>query len=194
MKRQPRSDDVETILDGLEACHRPAPTPERIGGYVVEGRLGVGGMGEVFLAWDERLQRHVAIKRIRQDIGLSRDQRERFRREAQLAARLSHPAVVQIHTVCEEDDAIVMEYVEGQTLADRLASGRLEIAEILRLACEIAQGLAAAHEAGLVHRDLKAANVIVTPSGAAKILDFGLARPVVRSPEDQIPSTPCGEW
>lgn len=158
--------------------------PERIGHYRVLGRLGAGGMGEVFLAWDERLERRVAIKRIRQDNGLSPLQRERFRREARLAARLSHSAVVQVHDIVEgPDDAIVMEYVEGRTLADLLRE-RLEMPEILRLAREIAEGLAAAHEAGLVHRDLKAANVIVTGSGHAKILDFGLARPVARAPDD----------
>jgi len=155
---------------------------EHIGIYRVEGRIGRGGMGEVFLAWDERLERRVAIKRIRQDAGLSSEQRERFRREARLAARLSHSGVVRIYDLVTEgsDDAIVMEYVEGRTLAERLKSGLLPLAEVLRLAQEITQGLAAAHEAGLIHRDLKATNVIVTPAGHAKILDFGLARPARR--------------
>jgi serine/threonine-protein kinase len=144
----------------------------------VERRLGRGGMGEVFLAWDERLERRVAIKRIRLDAGLSNEQRERFRREARLAARLSHRAIVQIHDLVTEgsEDAIVLEYVEGHTLTERLAAGRMEMAEALSLAREIAAGLAAAHGAGLIHRDLKAANVIVTRDGQAKILDFGLAR------------------
>ena len=160
---------------------------EHIGIYRVEGPIGRGGMGEVLLAWDDRLERRVAIKRIRRDAGLSAEQRERFRREARLAARLSHSAVVQIYDLVggESDDAIVMEYVEGRTLAERLVEGRLETAEALRLAGEIAQGLAAAHEAGLIHRDLKAANVIVTEAGHAKILDFGLARPVVRRPGEE---------
>jgi serine/threonine-protein kinase len=166
--------------------HLSTPLPERIGVYRVEDRLGRGGMGEVFLARDERLERRVAIKRIRQDSGLSPEQRERFRREARLAARLSHSAIVQIHDLVTEgaEDAIVMEYVEGRTLAERLAAGPLEPREALRLAIEIADGLATAHEAGLIHRDLKAANVIVTPAGHAKILDFGLARPTTRSPAD----------
>jgi serine/threonine-protein kinase len=137
-------------------------------------------MGEVFLAWDERLERRVAIKRIRRDSDSSLEQRERFRREARMAARLSHSAIVQIYDLVTEgdEDAIVMEYVEGRTLAERLAGERLTTAEALRLFLEIATGLAAAHEAGLIHRDLKAANVIVTGAGHAKILDFGLARPV----------------
>jgi tetratricopeptide (TPR) repeat protein/predicted Ser/Thr protein kinase len=159
--------------------------PERIGRYRIEGRLGSGGMGEVFLAWDEPLQRHVAIKRIRREAGLSGRQRGRFLCEAHRTARVSHPNVVQIFDLLVEDEAIVMEYIEGRTLGERLAAGRLEMAQVLRLALEIARGLAAAHEAGLVHRDLKAANVLITRAGEhAKIVDFGLAQPVVRKPED----------
>jgi serine/threonine-protein kinase len=159
---------------------------EYIGVYRVERRIGHGGMGEVFLAWDERLDRPVAIKRIRHE-ELSEIQRERFRREAQTAARLSHPAIVQVHDLVageEFGDAIVFEYVEGQTLGKQLAAGAPSLPEALRLGREIAEGLAAAHEAGLIHRDLKADNVIVTPSGHAKILDFGLARPVASKPGD----------
>ena len=128
-------DDQETSPRGLRDGDVSSPFPQRIGVYRVERRLGSGGMGEVFLAWDERLERRVAVKRIRQDSGLSPEQRERFRREARLAARLSHPAIIQIHDLVTEssEDAIVMEYVEGQTLAERLASGRLETAEALRL-------------------------------------------------------------
>ncbi|HSK81307.1 MAG TPA: protein kinase [Thermoanaerobaculia bacterium] len=176
MQWQPRPEDAGTSADGP----RSPSLPDRIGVYSVQGRLGRGGMGEVFLAWDERLERRVAIKRIRQDSDLSPEQRERFRREARMAARLSHSAIVQIHDLVTEgdEDAIVMEYVEGRTLAQRLAGGRLKTAEALRLSLEIATGLAAAHEAGLIHRDLKSANVIVTGDGHAKILDFGLARPM----------------
>jgi serine/threonine-protein kinase len=154
--------------------------PERIGAYRLESPLGRGGMGEVFLAWDERLERAVAIKRIRHDAFVQSHQRERFRREARMAARLSHAAIVQVHDLVSEEsgDAIVMEYVEGPTLAERLARISLGVAEAVHLAKEIAEGLAAAHEAGLIHRDLKAENVVITPSGHAKILDFGLARPV----------------
>jgi len=185
MEQQPRSDDAETIVAGVDAGNRPRPAPEQIGPYRIEARLGFGGMGEVFLAWDDHLERRVAIKRIRQEVGLSPEQRERFRREARMAARLSHPGVVQIYDLICEDSAIVMEYVEGRTLAERLATERLETSEVLRLALEIAEGLAAAHEAGLIHRDLKAANILITRSGHAKILDFGLARPVIRDPDDQ---------
>jgi len=144
-------------------------------------------MGEVFLAWDELLERRVAIKRIRQGSPQTHDQRERFRREARSAARLSHSAIVQIHELIPDlaGDAIVMEYVEGTTLGDRIARGPLPVREALRLAREIAEGLAAAHAAGLIHRDLKPENVIITPQGQAKILDFGLVKPVHAEAEDQ---------
>jgi serine/threonine-protein kinase len=159
--------------------------PGQIGRYLLAGRLGSGGMGEVFLAWDEQLKRHVAIKRIHPDAGLSFKQQERFFCEAQHTASVSHPNVVQIYDLLVEDEAIVMEYIEGRTLAERLAAERLETAQVLRLALEIARGLAAAHEAKLVHRDLKAANVLITRSEEhAKIVDFGLARPFVRAPGD----------
>jgi serine/threonine-protein kinase len=162
------------------------PLPERIGAYRIESRLGRGGMGEVFLAWDERLERRVAVKRIRLDADLPLSQQERFRREARSAARLSHPAIVQVHDLVsgEAGDAIVMEYVPGVSLAERLASGPLTSAEALRCARQIAEGLAAAHQAGVIHRDLKAENVLLTPGGQAKILDFGLALPVLQEDQD----------
>lgn len=158
----------------------PAPNPDTIGSYRVERRLGHGGMGEVFLAWDDRLGRRVAVKRIRQGTDWAR-QGERFRREARAAARLSHPAIVHIYELVEDSAglAIVMEYVEGRTLADLTADGLPEPALAVRLARDVAEGLAAAHTAGLIHRDLKAENVVVTAEGRAKILDFGLAKPVV---------------
>jgi serine/threonine-protein kinase len=170
----------------MEPLLRPDPFPEQIGRYRILGMLGSGGMGEVFLAWDDQLKRHVAIKRLLQGAELSPEQWERFFREAPNAAKVvCHPNVVQIHDLLSEHEAIVMEYIEGRTLAERLAADRLETAQVLRLALEIARGLAAAHEAGLIHRDLKAANVLITRSGEhAKIVDFGLARPEVRLPED----------
>jgi tetratricopeptide (TPR) repeat protein/predicted Ser/Thr protein kinase len=163
-----------------------APVEERIGAYRLERRLGRGGMGEVFLAHDERLGRRVAIKRVRH--GASPAMRERFRREARAAARLNHSAVVQIYDVLEDGagDAIVMEYAEGRTLREVLRNGLPPLALTVRLAREIAEGLAAAHGAGLVHRDLKAENVIVTPEGHAKVLDFGLAKPMAERSEETL--------
>src|SRR5262245_68824 len=106
-------------------------TPERIGHYRIDSVLGRGGMGEVYLAWDERLRRHVALKRIRPDGPASDAQRARFRREARAAARMSHPAIVQIHDILEDTaagDCIVMEYVRGTTLAEMVAAGPLPAA------------------------------------------------------------------
>lgn len=144
-------------------------------------------MGEVVLAWDERLERHVAIKRLRGDRPMAERQRARFRREARAIARLSHPVIVQIFDLIDGNDGecIVMEYVEGTRL-DRLLTGtRLGLGFVLQLAAELADGLAQAHARGIVHRDLKSENVMVTPSGHAKILDFGLAYMVAPELRDQ---------
>ncbi|MEP7011878.1 MAG: protein kinase [Acidobacteriota bacterium] len=150
---------------------------DRIGPYRLEGRLGAGGMGEVFSAYDERLDRRVAIKLVRPDLA-GTTSRERFRREARAAAGLSHPSIVQIHDIVESErgSAIVMELVDGQSLRHRLAGEPLSCREALRLGREIAEGLAAAHARGVLHRDLKPDNVMITALDHAKILDFGLAQ------------------
>lgn len=151
--------------------------PQQIGPYKILQLLGSGGMGEVLLAHDERLDRKVAIKRIRSDATLP-DQRERFRREARLAARLSHSAIVQVHDLVTEGDVdnLVMEYVEGMNLRALSRQGPLPVSEVLGLGIQIAQGLREAHRHGIVHRDLKTENVLVTPEGQAKIADFGVAK------------------
>jgi serine/threonine protein kinase/tetratricopeptide (TPR) repeat protein len=152
--------------------------PETIGPYRVLERLGRGGMGEVFLAYDERLDRRVAVKRIRPDAGTSPERRERFRREARVSARLNHPAIVQIYDILTEGDLehIVMEHVEGADLHKILARGPLDVPQVMRLARQLSDGLDAAHRQGIVHRDFKAENVLVTASGQAKIADFGIAK------------------
>ncbi|HEY0558310.1 MAG TPA: serine/threonine-protein kinase, partial [Thermoanaerobaculia bacterium] len=159
----------------------PPEDGEHIGPYRIVRILGRGGMGEVFLAWDPRLNRSVAIKRIRHDSVTTPILRQRLLNEAQAVGGLHHPAIVLIYDLLEDggDDCIVMEYVEGGSLAERLNdSGPLEPALAARLAEEIASGLAAAHGARIIHRDLKSENVMITPSGSAKILDFGLAKPI----------------
>ncbi len=162
--------------------------PQQIGPYRVLQGLGAGGMGEVFLAHDERLDRRVAIKRIRPGAKLAPDQRERFRREARVAARLNHPAIVQVYDILQEGEVehIVMEYVEGTTLRALAAEGPLDLTRALRLAREIAAGLDAAHHEGIVHRDLKTENVLVTRTGHAKISDFGIAKRLLAGPEPDL--------
>ncbi|HKV08189.1 MAG TPA: serine/threonine-protein kinase [Thermoanaerobaculia bacterium] len=159
----------------------------RIGAYELRGHLGTGGMGEVFLAWDRRLARHVALKRIRPDVQSTPERRERFRREARAAAALSHPAIVRVYDLLEGEagDSLVMEYVEGRPLAHLMAEGQIGVARAVRLARQVAEGLASAHALGLIHRDLKAENVMVTADGQAKILDFGLAKQAAAETADE---------
>lgn len=155
----------------------------RVGGYRLVRLLGRGGMGEVYLAFDERLQRQVAIKRVRPDRGDDAAFRARFRREARIVARLNHPAVVQVFDLLEDPlgdggDVLVLEWVDGRSLAALIAEGPLDAHRLLALGENIARGLAAAHQQDLLHRDLKSANVLIGHDGSAKILDFGLARPL----------------
>lgn len=144
-------------------------------------------MGTVWRAWDERLKRRVAAKQIRAEAGVTH-LRARLRREAQAAARLNHPAIVHIYDIVEEEagDWIIMELVRGRTLRQWLdEKGPLDPGMAARLGGEIAEGLAEAHELGILHRDLKAVNVMVTPAGRAKILDFGLAKDLAKKATDQ---------
>jgi len=145
-------------------------------------------MGEVYRAYDSRLDRWVALKIIRPEVSGGKKARERFRREARSAARLSHPTVLQIHDIIEREDGdgIVMELVEGETLGRILKRGPMELDRVMRLAREITEGLAAAHARGIVHRDLKSDNVMITPEDHAKILDFGLAKRLGPSADQSI--------
>ena len=149
----------------------------RLGSFAIESFVGAGGMGEVYKARDTRLDRHVAIKVIRSDIAADPRSRARFAFEARAIAALSHPRICAIHDVAYHDgvDFLVMEFLDGETLADRLRRKRLSLTEALRVAIEIAEALSAAHARGIVHRDLKPGNVMLTPTGA-RLLDFGLAR------------------
>ncbi|MBS1828871.1 MAG: protein kinase [Acidobacteria bacterium] len=151
---------------------------ETINNYEILAPIGAGGMGEVYRARDTRLNREVAIKVLPANMAADADSLHRFQREAQMLASLSHPNIAAIHGL-EIDGvtrAIVMELVEGPTLADRIAAGPIPMDEALPIARQIAEALEAAHEKGIIHRDLKPANVKVTPDGMVKVLDFGLAK------------------
>jgi tRNA A-37 threonylcarbamoyl transferase component Bud32/tetratricopeptide (TPR) repeat protein len=149
----------------------------RLGPYQLEALLGEGGMGQVYRARDTRLGRPVAIKVIREERTKRPDFRIRFQREARATAALNHSHICTLHDVGEQEGAsyLVMEYVDGQTLATRLQEGPLPLDQLLHRAGEISQALAAAHERGIIHRDLKPANLMLTPAGV-KVLDFGLAK------------------
>lgn len=150
----------------------------QIGPYKIESEIGRGGMGVVYLATDTRLDRAVAIKALPPELASDPVRLERFEREAKTLASLSHPNLAGIHGVEEQDGAryLVLEYVDGETLADRLDRGPLPIEDAIELGVQIAAGIEAAHEAGVIHRDLKPANIKITSEGVAKVLDFGLAR------------------
>jgi eukaryotic-like serine/threonine-protein kinase len=150
----------------------------RVGPYEVVVLLGAGGMAEVYRARDTRLGRDVAIKMVSEALGAEGPRRERFEREARLASSLSHPNVVAVYDVGFQDDKpyLVTELLRGETLRERLTKGPVPIATALEWAAQMAQGLAAAHESGIVHRDLKLENVFVTRDGHVKLLDFGIAK------------------
>jgi eukaryotic-like serine/threonine-protein kinase len=153
----------------------------RLGPYEITEKLGEGGMGQVFRARDNRLQRNVAIKILPSTFATDPDRLTRFEREAQVLAALNHPHIAQIYGVEESSGvlALVMELVEGRTLADMLgARSGIPLDEALDIARQIAEALETAHDQGIVHRDLKPANVKVRPDGTVKVLDFGLAKAV----------------
>ena len=156
----------------------PAIAPgTRLGVFAIESFVSAGGMGEVYRARDTRLDRSVAIKVLPPAAAADPRARARFTYEARAIARLSHPRICALHDVGHQDgvDFLVMEYLEGETLAVRLSRKALSLREALRTAIEIAEALVAAHSSGIVHRDLKPGNVMLTASGV-KLLDFGLAR------------------
>jgi eukaryotic-like serine/threonine-protein kinase len=156
----------------------PLPPATQFGPYEIVGPLGAGGMGEVYRARDTRLGREVALKVLPSEVSADAGRRARFEQEARAAAALNHPNIVGLHDVGEQDGVfyIVSELVPGETLAAMLEEGPLATKKLLDIAAQIADGMAAAHAARITHRDLKPGNIIVTPDGRAKILDFGLAK------------------
>src|SRR5262245_20993998 len=150
----------------------------QVGPYRVEARLGSGGMGDVYRARDIKLERDVAIKILPPAFSGDPDRLARFEREARMLAALNHPNIGAIYGLEDVDGrpGLVLELVEGETLADRIARGPVALKDSLAIARQIAGALEAAHDKGIVHRDLKPANVALTSEGTAKVLDFGLAR------------------
>jgi serine/threonine protein kinase len=161
---------------------------QRWGPYEVLSNLGAGGMGEVWRARDTRLRREVAIKALPASVATDPERLARLEREARLLAALNHPNIAAIYGLEDADGSpyLVMECVEGESLAQKLGAGPLPLDDALSISTQIAAGLEAAHGAGIIHRDLKPANVMIRPDGSVKILDLGLARsieePVVGDP------------
>src|SRR3954453_1197329 len=152
----------------------------RLGPYEIVAPLGAGGMGAVYQAGDTRLERTVAIKVLNSALVASPNLRSRFEREAKTISQLNHPNICTLYDVGHEQgtDYLVMEFLQGESLEERLKRGPLPLKELVSIGCDITDALERAHRAGIVHRDLKPGNVMLTKSGA-KLLDFGLAKPLV---------------
>ena len=150
---------------------------KKLGSYEILEQIGAGGMGEVYKARDVRLDRIVAVKVLPPQFAANPERTQRFEREAKTISSLNHPGICTLHDLGQENEIhyLVMEYLEGESLADRLQRGPLPIGEVLRHGADIAEALDRAHRAGIVHRDLKPGNVMLTRDGV-KLLDFGLAK------------------
>ena len=154
----------------------------KLGPYEIVGALGAGGMGEVYRARDTPLDRTVAIKILPAHLSDNPEAKQRFDHEARAISSLNHPNVCALYDVGQQDgtDYLVMEFLEGQTLAERLMKGPLPLEQVLRYGIEICEGLEKAHKTGVIHRDLKPGNVMLTKTGA-KLMDFGLAKAATAS-------------
>jgi serine/threonine protein kinase len=164
-------DEVTVIRDDLVG--------RKIGSFEIVKVIGRGGMGVVYLARDTKLDRSVAIKSMPAKLASDSTAQMRFHREAKLLASLNHPNIAVIYEIIEQEEGasyLVLEYVPGQTLAERIAKGPLKLEEALSIALQIAEAVAAAHEHDVIHRDLKPRNIKLTPNGQVKVLDFGLAK------------------
>src|SRR5579864_3165359 len=151
----------------------------KLGPYEIQSPLGAGGMGEVYRALDTRLDRVVAIKVLASHLSSSPELKQRMEREARAISSLNHPHICQLYDIGSQNgaDYLVMEFLEGETLAEKLRKGALPLAEVFKIAIDVAEALAVAHRSGFVHRDLKPGNIMLT-AGGAKLMDFGLAKPL----------------
>src|SRR5437868_13231778 len=150
----------------------------KLGRYAIRSKIGEGGMGEVYLAEDLQLHRKVALKVLPAEVASNQDRMRRFKQEATAAAALNHPNIAHIYEIGERErmNFIAMEFIDGQTLREKIHRESTELKKLLRYLQHSAEGLAKAHAAGIVHRDLKPDNIMITREGHAKILDFGLAK------------------
>jgi serine/threonine protein kinase len=173
---------VDDSLSSWAKTPRPSESVigRKIGAYDILSLIGAGGMGEVYLARDARLDRQIALKFLPAQFTADPAQVQRFEREARAASALNHPNIITIYEIGQEDDMhfIATEFIEGCTLREIIVKGKMQLRESLAIAAQIAGALAAAHAAGIVHRDIKPENVMIRPDGLVKLLDFGLAKPV----------------
>src|SRR5579864_8608800 len=164
----------------------------KLGPYEIGAPAGAGGMGEVYRARDTRLDRTVAVKILPARLSADPDARQRFDREARAISSLNHPNICTLYDVGHQDgiDYLVMEFLEGETMAERIRKGPLAIEQALKIGVEVCEGLEKAHRMGVVHRDLKPANIMLTKSGA-KLMDFGLAKsaPAVAPADSSLTAT-----
>src|SRR5215510_11106000 len=173
---------VEVAARDIVADEVTSPAPQLIGrelaNYKIISLLGRGGMGEVYLAEDKRLHRKVALKLLPAQFTNDSERVRRFEREAKAASATNHPNIITIHEIGQVDGAhyIVTEFIDGQTLRQRMQIAKLSLNEVVDVAIQVAQALEAAHSAGIVHRDIKPENVMVRRDGLVKVLDFGLAK------------------
>ena len=164
---------------------------DRINHYKIERLLGQGGMGQVYLATDDILERQVAIKFLPEEMERDPATRQRFLREAKSAAALDHPFICKVYETGESEGKsfISMEYVEGHTLDEKMKEEPFSLGETLRISLEITEALEKAHKRRIVHRDLKPANIMITPQGHAKVMDFGLAKRILPGGEKELSRT-----
>src|SRR5216684_2021884 len=157
---------------------------KKLGRYEIRSQIGAGGMGEVYLALDAKLDRKVALKILPAELAANQDRMRRFVQEAKAAAALNHPNIAHIYEIGESEGTnfIAMEFVDGETLREKAHAGKSELKVLLKFLHQVAQGLAKAHASGIVHRDLKPDNIMITRDGHAKILDFGLAKLIMSEP------------
>src|SRR3989454_4676193 len=167
----------------------------RLGRYEIRSKIGAGGMGEVYLAGDEQLHRKVALKVLPVDVASHHDRMRRFKQEATAVATVNHPNIAHIYEIGESDGTnfIAMEFVDGETLREKIYREKSALKILLKYLLQVAEGLAKAHAARILHRDLKPDNIMITREGHAKILDFGLAKLIEPQQPPGINNSSAGE-